>query len=333
MISCYRLKYLFLEVLLVILLASACFPETFRVHSIKELNINAYGEKSFIEAGINDGILIKLPQDMTYIQGIELYFKVPEEVAEWRDCVAWSFYNNLTPSPSLDIIDYSGSRSITGTFSTSLSLTVQLPLFYPNTIKKNPYSLYIEDLPEVIDDSIFFRLQLVMKGIPDSVLDRRFEITAKPILLNKGKLHLNIIYPPDTEENPCNFYIDGKPIELINNEILLETGVHDLSIVSDYYRNELRTISIDQAKTTTIEINMRDITPLIRFVSPENTKIFVDDELISISDVSQFIKIQEGIHTLRFSIGDYEITKTINAINGQSYTISVSLDATITQEE
>jgi hypothetical protein len=81
------------------------YSESFRVHETKVLNMEL-GTKVQTECKANDAIAIKIPKDLTFIQGIELYIKVPKEVSAWRDSVAWSFYNNIS-----EFLFYNGSRS------------------------------------------------------------------------------------------------------------------------------------------------------------------------------------------------------------------------------
>lgn len=326
------IKTLFITIfsLIIPFLATA---ETFRVHATKKLSVSSYGEKTSVLIGINEALIIEIPEDMTYVQGIELGFKIPQDIAFWRDCVAWSFYTDLTPEPQDDLIDYSGTRNTTGTFGTSLGLNMQIPLTPINSIKKTPYSIYIENTPDIINGKIFLRLQLVMKGTPDSLMDSLIEVTAKPILINKGKLLLDLIPPDNKDMQSYTLYVDGKTQEYTEDGIFLDTGVHDINLISDFYRNEVRTITIDQAKTKELSINLRDITPLVRINAPVSTKVYCDDQEVTDNDFTQYFKVQQGQHVFKFVIGDYEIIRTLTAINGESYTLTVSVEAEINQDE
>ena len=305
--------------------------ETFRVHDVILLDIDSSGEKTTVSAGINDAVLIALPEDLTFVEGIELVFKVPQEVAAWRDSVAWSLYEALSPQPAAGQIDYSGTRSTVGTFGSSLSLNMQIPLYRENTIKKNAYSQYIAQVPDTTGGAIFLRLQLAMKGTGEEVYAARFEISGKPLFIDKGILILETSAPGGGAVQPYTVFVDGMAAEPADGELLLSPGSHDLSIVSDFYRNETRTVTIEQAKRTRIGIAFRAITPLVRLAVPEGTVVYLDDVLLEVA--SEPIPVTQGDHQLKFKVGDYELVKTISAVNGRTYTVSVNVDAHILEEE
>ena len=89
--------------------------EPFRVRKTNLIAIDSLFEKKSVEAGVNDAVVIKLPEDKTFIEGIEISVKVPKIVAEWRDSVAWSLYSGISPVPEEKLIDYSGTRAEVGT--------------------------------------------------------------------------------------------------------------------------------------------------------------------------------------------------------------------------
>ena len=77
------------------------FAETFRVRKLVPLKIsgNETAEQS-IFIGINDGIALFMPDDMTFLEGIEIKMQIPAEISEWRDSVACSVYDGIKPVPS-----------------------------------------------------------------------------------------------------------------------------------------------------------------------------------------------------------------------------------------
>ena len=83
------------------LLLTACtFAEDFRVHKTNLLGAETEGKNQSVSVGINDSVILALPQDMTFVQGLEITIKVPKIVTEWRDSVAWSLYEDISPVPS-----------------------------------------------------------------------------------------------------------------------------------------------------------------------------------------------------------------------------------------
>ena len=304
--------------------------ESFRVRAVTSVSFPDVFTEVKDSAGINDAIIIQLPKDMTYISGIELHFKIPEIIAAWRDTIAYSLYDDITPTPTTNKIDYTGTRITVGTFPGRLSHTIYIPLIEGSELKNSPYHEKTSVIPNTKNRTIFFRMQLAMKGVPEAFEDAKFDFTAKPVLIQKGKFNLSITTPNASTE-PYSVFIDNKPVTLQKDGILLDLGEHHLSITSDNYRNEVRTFRIEQAKTTSLSVALRGIEPSVKISSPESATVFFDDQ--PVSDTKEAFVITQGDHTIKFIIGDYEVVRNITAVNGRSYSVNLSIDALVTEEE
>lgn len=305
----------------------AASSENFRVRKLIPISFNEINEKISVESGINDALWITLPKDLTYISGVELNLKVPEDIVTWRDSVAYMLYDKLDPKPSEKKQSYYGERGHVSTIPGNFSLNIYIPISKDFAIKDNPYSV---KLPVQSPDSgIFLRFMMVMKGVPESLENSILEITAKPVLKNKGALDLSVT-PQSTEEKKYSVFIDDEPVQAYSHK-LLPTGEHHLSIVSDSYRNELRTFRIEQAKTTSLSVNMRGIEPLVKLICPKDTKVFLDG--LPVTNTAEPVSVTQGEHAVKFILGDYEIVKTISAMNGRTYSVNLNVDATISEDE
>ena len=301
--------------------------ENFRVRKIIPIKLSQIDEKISASSGINDALFVTLPEDLTYVSGVELNLKIPEEIITWRDSVAYMLYEKLNPKPNETNQSYYGERVHVATIPGNFSLTIYVPISEEFSIKDNPYSV---KLPiQNSDSGIFLRFMMVMKGVPESLENAILEITAKPVLKNKGALALSVS-PDSTEEKKYSVFIDDAPISDYKNK-LLSTGEHHLSIVSDSYRNELRTFRIEQAKTTSLSVSLRGIEPLLKILCPKDTLVFLDGNQIAVS--GEAIQVTQGEHTIRFILGDYEVVKTVSVQNGRTYSVNLNIDATISEEK
>ncbi len=293
------------------------------------------GETVSCKAGINDAVAVTLPEDTTFLQAIEIEVKIPQIIAAYRDSVAYSFYTDIAPEPEPNVIDYSGKKEYLKTLPPRLSMNVTLPLRSDYTVKTNPYTTVLPYFYGNAVKTVFIRFQLVMKGIPESFDAESFTVTIKPVYIDKGRLSLNVQYPKDAGNKPIvkpfSIFIDEKQTVLKDNAVILDTGVHYLSIVSDFYRNETRTFTIEQAQTNTIGIQFRDIAPTLQISAPEGTVIFLNENPITETG-APFI-ISQGEHRIRFLVGDYEAVKTIQAINGRSYTVNLTVNVDVTENQ
>ncbi|MCR5288920.1 MAG: hypothetical protein K6E51_02885 [Treponema sp.] len=304
--------------------------ESFRVHKTAVFTVSETGPSQSQRVGISDAVAIHLPQDLTFVQGIEIEIKIPQIVASWQDSVAWTFFDSISPAPSESTIDYSGSSLVLGTLPSKLSWSLDVPFSDKNTIKDTPYATKMNKIPSTADRSFLIRFQQAMKGVPDDFSNAELEITVKPILRDLGRL---IIHATSARQQVTGYtvFIDNTAYDVTDKGLLLPTGVHTLSLVSDSYRSEIRTIRIEQAKTNIIDIELRDIAPTAKIVAPANIQVFFDGSRVE--NTANPFTITEGEHIVRFVLGNYELTKTITAVMGRSYTISFEIDATVTESE
>ena len=325
----YRTKKALISLFLLSGMA-ALNAESFRVSKVHELSVVQTAEsEGTARLGINEALAITLPEDQTFIEGLELKFDIPEAVASWMDSVACSVYANISPTPKSTQIDYNGTRAYVKTLPGKLSWVLQIPLKKDNSIKSNNYTTKVDSVITPSKNVIFVRLQPVMKGVPEETLNSIIPITVKPILMNKGQLVFKLV-APEKKLEPCTVFIDDKMTSLSeNSKVLLDAGVHDISIISEAYRNEVRTVRIDRAKTTELTVEMKSLEPTLLITAPEGTEVLLDEAKCTTFG-KEFV-ITEGEHKIKFTIGDYEIVRTITAIKGKTYTANFSLDLQITE--
>ena len=306
------------------------WSESFRVNKVTVTQVEqTLGYETSVEMGINDALSVSLPEDRTFIEGLELKMEIPENIAYWVDSVACSVYSDIKPNPSVKQIDYSGTRVFVQTLPGKLSWVLQIPITKDNSLKVNKYITKVDTIIEPKNNSVFIRFQPVMKGIPEETLKSIIPITIKPLLIDKGQLNIELT-PPQSQKNLslCTIYVDEKPVDK-TKKIILDTGIHNISVISEDYRNENRTVRIDQAKTTDLKIEMKSIEPTLLITAPEGTLILLDEQ--ECTQIGKEFIISEGEHKIKFVIGNYEITRTITAIKGKTYSANFSFDLEITE--
>lgn len=301
--------------------------------------------------GLNDVIAIFLPEDKEFIDGIEVKMDIPELVAYWRDCCGFYIYQDIKPKPSSDQIDYSGNKIFFDVVPGRLSWIIEIPLNKDSKLKSNQYTTILERIPDISNGYLFLRLQQVMKGTPEEVLASQIKFTIRPILSNKGRLNVNILLPEKIEsinpnENSENeipseslqninsiVYIDENPYEYKNiceTGLLLDVGIHNISVITPEYRTEVRTIRIEQAQRIPLDIQLKSIEPTVILSAPEGTSVFVDN--IPVNEFDKEMKISEGEHKFKVVIGDYEIIRNITIVKGKTYKINLAVDLEIEEE-
>lgn len=321
-------KILTLLTLLSALCGESLFAQSFRANKVVNLAVSTEGSSHSVKAGPNDCILIELPDDMTFVDGVELSFKFPSEIATSKGSVLWSFYEGIFPSPSAGNLDYHGTKTMSGTFGGTYSMNMKIPLKKDVPLKKDIYSYLLPSVPEITEGKILVRMQLSAKYPHEKFSYTQINVSAKPIHTNRGQLTIVPDYPAG-KKNPYTVLVDGN-IADDGKDLLLVPGIHTLSIVSDYYRTEQRTITIEQGKRHTLKIELQSIVPVVRISAPEGTRVYIDGAIVQ--NIQSPVEVTQGEHNLRLVFGNYETVKSLSVLNGRSYTISVSLDADIFEE-
>lgn len=316
-------------------IAFSGFSESFRIRKTVMLpmsGITTDGDKleevpsENISVGINDAICILLPEDMTFIQGIELNIKIPSALAKCPNTVIYSLYENISPVPTAKTIDYTGKELYTAVYPGLISLTIQIPLVKGNTMKKTPYADKTL-IPEHSRNFIFLRNQLVMKGVPQDAMNSQFTVSAKPVLINKGRL---TVKTSRTKAENLTILVDGTQVELDSSaSCLLKPGLHNVVISADSSRNENRSCMIEAGKTSVLEIDLQSTAPLVQISMPNGTHLTVDNQLVELKNNS--LPLSPGDHILKFSLGGYEVVKHISVQEGRNYSINITLDADISE--
>lgn len=303
--------------------------ENFRVYRTHVVDLSDTESNIYkVSAGVSDAVVVKLPRDLLFWQGIAFEVKIPQIVASYTDSVAYSVYKNISPEPKAGVMDYSGQRLGIDTFPPRLSYNIKVPLVTDHKMKASPYSVLLEPILEN-NGLLFLRLQQVMKGTPAQFFEARFDISVQPVFYDKGMLHIDVI-KPEGIEGSYNIFIDEKEVFDFQRGILLPSGLHHISIVSDAFRNEVRTVNLEKACHTNLVVELKDIAPTIQVIAPENTIVELDG--VVLENPSNQIVVTEGEHVVKMIVGNYETIRTVLAQKGKTYTLSLSVDVKIVEE-
>lgn len=301
--------------------------ETFRVRRTHVIDMQKEVATQTKFLGFDDVLAITLPEESQFLKGIELEFKIPSDMLVYKHCMGFSFYTNIQQEPDENTFDYNGKRAYINTLPARLSMVLQVPFSENHSIEETPYATLMP-YSIVQGNTIFLRLQPITKILPENIEELEFEISVKPLLSDEGIFDLSIVYP-DEEHKGIAVFIDEKPVTDYKKSMLLSAGMHYLAVTSENYRTEVRTFAIEQAKTTKLEILLRDTAPSLSITAPDNASVFIDGSPASWGE--EPITVSAGEHTVKFIIGDYEVSKTVTAINGKTYNISVSIDVQVTE--
>ena len=314
------------------LLLAAAFratPESFKVRNLIPVELGETQAAALVEPGLNDALCIALPEDRTFITGIRINMKIPEEIASRKDFLLCSVFDNIRQTPTARRTDYSGEKIFEEAVPQGFTHTIYIPLSREFSMKENPYSTTVGAIPETGRNFVFFRLRRADDKKPESraLETARLEVSVQPVIMGKGILEL--AFSPEPSADELSVYIDDEKKSLAE-PIFLPAGEHHLSLVSNFYRNEVRTFRIEKGQVTTLPVALRGIEPTVRILCPKGAEILLDNRPVE-NNRAEFA-VSPGEHVIKFTIGDYDVIKSISAEKGRSYTVSITLDVSVQEE-
>ena len=338
MIRFAKRKIIF-SLLFTVLSAASLYAETFRVAKCHVLELKEDPAYSASEkVGLNDALTIRIPEERLFLEGIEIKMEIPEETATWRDCCGAYVYDGIRPTPTPQQIDFSGNKIFFGVLPGKLSWVLQIPLTQNAQFKTDQYTKTIEKIPSAQGNFVFVRLQQIMKGVPDEVMNSKITFTVRPILSDKGLIKLKLTYPELPEgiapsEDSVTVFVDNVPYLTADVEkgIVMDTGIHNISVISENYRTEVRKVRIDQAKKIEVPVELKSIEPSVIITAPEGAKVYLDEE--PFDSLGKETLLEEGDHKIRCKIGDYEILRTVSVVKGRTYKVNLTVDLQIEESD
>ncbi len=321
-------KYLGVISIVLFLAASLCFGESFRVRKVVSTKVSTQQRSQKVQMGYNDALCIALPKDLLFIEGVEVEIKIPQVLLEYRGSVAYALYEGVTPQPEDGVIDYDGKRVFVEGMPPRLSVVLQIPITDEHSIESSPYATILPVYTLSEQNHVFLRFQPVMKGLPLNIEDLIFDITIKPLLNNNGLFDLQVEYPTDSTNTEFSLYINEEQVAFTGKPLLLPAGMHHLSIVSEHFRNEVRTFSVNPAEKTKVSVALIDIAPTMNIIAPENAIVYLNDAQ---TETNKTFIVEPGDYSVRIVVGDYEIIKNVTAVLGKSYEVSLLVDVLVTE--
>jgi len=319
----------FLTGMLLVALASHSSADSFRVRSMTVVSLDiANPAPASVELGYNDAVGIVFPLDTRFLRGVEIEIRMPKEILEYSGSMAYGLYTQPAPAPAPGKIDYRADQLALQTLPSRIATVIQIPLQKNHRLKTSPYSTVLSAVVNPSSGPLVLRLLPVMKGLPENIENLIFHTRIKPLLADEGGFTLKLVYPGE-EQSPVSIRVDETIYNIAEDMVILPPGTHQLSVVSEQYRSEVRMFTVEQARVTELEVALKDTTPLLFLAAPDTAEIFVDD--VQIEDRTIPLQLSPGEHLVLFRIGDYELTRSVLAEKGHDYTVSMIVDIKVTE--
>jgi hypothetical protein len=278
-----------------------------------------------------DSVLIQLDQDARFFRGIELELTAPQSYLPHHGGLAAALYAELNKVPEPGVADIEARQIGFEPIPNKIQNIYQIPLRSGHGLRATPYVSIPTPVISPPSFPILFRLMPVAKGLNDEVEVMQFRLTVKPILGDEGAVKVSPHYPAQLPGKPFTVYIDDEAVERPQEERVLRAGEHQLVILSNDYRSEYRRFMVERGKIIDIVIELRDATPLVFFEAPADSLIFFDGVLLE--NTHEPYPTQPGHHEVKFQVSDYSIIKSLQVQRGKNYTVALSVDLNISEDD
>jgi len=307
------------------------YAESFRTVVEGVVEVSSVSADNAISLGINSSVIINLGSETRFLRGVEIEITAPQSWLPYRGSLGMYIYNNINPQTADGITDMDGRRVAFEPLPSRLRIIYQIPVRQQHGLRSTTSATVPTGVVQPSSFPIIFRLTQVSKGLPDDFENLSFNFTVKPILSDEGAVRLIPRYPAQLRNRPFTVLIDDNVIPNISEQILLREGEHHLVILSDDYRNESRRFVVERSKTVDLTIELQDPTPIIIFEAPQNAQIYLNNTLIPRR--SDPVTVDPGQHEVKFQVGDYTLTRTLNIQRGKTYRVSLAVDLTVQEDE
>jgi len=278
-----------------------------------------------VSIGYADAAAVWVPARSPFIQGIEIELRSPPEVARTPGLFAFEIWKSIDPAPEKGKFAYRGVRVLTQPLPGRAGYAFQIPLRADHSIERGPYA---ELLPLVIEASEFpivIKMVPLSKGITPEIEKVRFQATFRPILGDEGALSLKLSYPEgEREGGPVKVLVDERETDA-SEPVELKAGAHRLRILSEEYRDEIRSFSIEAGKTLELAVALQGTTPILSIEAPDSAELSLDGRRLDSKSWGR-IEVEPGERSVSCRIGDYSLTRRFVAAKGKSYKIVLEID-------
>jgi hypothetical protein len=283
-----------------------------------------------IPLAYNNSVVIIIGREARFFRGVELELSAPQYWIPYQGSLAVAAYSELDHVPKTGTADVKGRSFLNEPLPAKLQTVYQIPLRAGHNMRSSPYATVLPVIPPE-SFPIVFRIMPIVKGLTRELETIQFRLSAKPILSDEGAVRISFRYPEQLAGKSFTMLIDDTVVENPREERLLKEGEHHLMILSDEYRNESRRFLIERAKTLDLTIELQDPTPLIIFEAPEDARIFLDNEPVTLGFTP--VPVEPGPHEMRFQISDYAIVRQITVQRGKTYRVAMAVDVNISESE
>ena len=315
-----------------LILASPVTSESLRGPLAAELAVTPL-ESAAAELGLEGIVLITIEGDVRFLDAIDIELTSPATVGEHPGALVFSILGPVGIDARSGILSVVGPEVLRRPLVRGGKTFYQVVLHEGADPASPPAATRIE---HVVSPSMFpIALTVVsrMKGLSPAMQQSVFTISARPVAREVGSMRVRYIhedgshYDPDGGRDPeFSLSLDERPIE-IDDEYLVEPGLHRLRLRSERYQDQDLTVGVDRGREVSVEMPLQLALATVSYIAPSEGSVYINGQLQE--GTTGDFTVPPGEHTIVVVVGDHTVTRRFRVEERRSYSISVTMDIAI----
>jgi hypothetical protein len=318
----------------ILLAAHGLSAENIRGLVVDEVTVGAEtGFEATSALRLEEMVSVSLAENSRYLKAVHMEILLSNTLKKYFDSFGLVIYKNVSPLPQRGGRAFQGERIFFHYLPYLNRIYVTVPTLPVSGQEPAPavgsFRLAEPVLPE--EFPLLVSVIPLMKGIPNSIQDKQFFLTMRPVLVRKGLVQLALQYPPGSAGEALEVTIDGQPVEGFDEPLELESGIHSLVIRSEAFKEVNATFAIESGQTSKVDIILEEMAITLTLEAPQEAEVYLDGEKVDNHSQTAY-PLDPGSHLVRIKIGEYSISKKFTAKPGKNYHISCVFDIIINED-
>jgi hypothetical protein len=276
---------------------------------------------------------VRLEGDTRFLRGLRMELLLSNLLKQHFDSFALAIYRRVSPEPRPGLTAYQGERIFFQYLPYQNRIYVLLPVGGMEGVDDQlPAGSYrVETLLTPEDFPLLVAIKPLMKGIPDAVIEAKFQLTVRPILEKRGQFELVLRYPPGMEGEPVSVFLDEQELNPYGGRREAPTGLHRLRVTSAAFKEVSSGFTVESGQNSVVEVTLELLASLLTIEAPQSAEVYLDGQKLS-AFAGMRLPIEEGSHQVFIKVADFSVSKKFTVAKGRHYHISCLFDILLTED-
>ncbi len=285
------------------------------------------------ELGLEGIVLITLEGDERFLDAIDIELTAPAAVGEHAGALMFAILGPVRVEEASGIVSVVGPEVLRRPLLRGGKTFYQVVLHEGVDPASPPASTRIE---QVVPPSMFpIALTVVsrMKGLSPTMQQSVFTISARPVAREIGSIRVRYVhedgslYAPERARTlEFSLTLDDRAVD-VNEEYLVEPGLHRLRLRSERYQDQDLTVGVDRGRAVSVEMPLRPALATVSYIAPQESSVYINGQLQE--GTAGDFTVPPGEHTIVVVVGGQTVTRKFRVEERRRYSIAVTMDIAI----